>query len=634
MTTAFAPPAWITGRPRGDVEVCVGGTGATFVPELRLTRWSEVWLSVRLLHDVPGTVDEADGVTIWRAGTLEAHFYPLYEDEGGYEFGVSVAPEHPTNVLEFRIAHEGVEFLPQPAMRNACANGDMWEPSPLGGIRMGPAKAAESIALYAPGRNGDWSAFPNGKNYKAGKVGHIWRPWAVDEAGERVWCRQVLDGDTLRITIPEDFRQRAVGRIFVDPTFGYDTQGALDDDPGNNFIWSLSVAGSGSSPATPASDGTLTSVTIYGRNKAGTAEFDPALYSNLVTLPNARIAAVDTGGSSFTGSNSLVSTSISASITTGTQYWFGHKCGNTNGTTPDYFWRYDVGGATELQFKAAGGTPPPMTAWQATAGTPDGAAAERVTIYGTYTASGTTIAVPAGSLVETGRAPTVTVTGTDVAIAMPAGAEGFTGQAPTVVVATPNVTIAVPAGAEVWQGYAPTVSLAGVTIAMPAGSMSWTGYQPGVGFLGPGAGQLVWQGLAPTVFAGQLVTPSAGSEVWQGYAPVSVVAQTLTPGAGQLVWLGYEPTVLAGQSPSMGAGAEVWQGYAPAVFEESMRLMGAGALGWTGYGPVAQVLGPFQPGAGSEVFQGYRPFVRNSGHPSTGGDASSGRYRYDYRYPR
>lgn len=69
--------------------------------------------------------------------------------------------------------------------------------------------------------------------------------------------------------------------------------------------------------------------------------------------------------------------------------------------------------------------------------------------------SGTTIAVPQGSLTLTGNAPTVVATANQ-RIAVPAGALTLTGNAPTVTT-TANQLITIPAGTLTLTGYAPTV---------------------------------------------------------------------------------------------------------------------------------------------------------------------------------
>jgi hypothetical protein len=93
--------------------------------------------------------------------------------------------------------------------------------------------------------------------------------------------------------------------------------------------------------------------------------------------------------------------------------------------------------------------------------------------------SGNTIAVPKGSLVLTGFAPTVTVTANQ-RIAVPAGSLTLSGKVPTVTT-TANQTIRVPLGTLTLTGLAPTVT-GGTSSApaMPVGGVSARVWRQGI----------------------------------------------------------------------------------------------------------------------------------------------------------
>lgn len=157
--------------------------------------------------------------------------------------------------------------------------------------------------------------------------------------------------------------------------------------------------------------------------------------------------------------------------------------------------------------------------------------------------SGNTIAVPAGSLVLTGNAPTVVATANQT-IAVPAGALVLTGNAPTVAVSD-HQTVAVPAGALTLTGYEPTVTTtADHVIQVPKGALSLTGYAPTVGLtdhktVAVPAGSLTLTGYAPAVdnVGSQTIAVPAGSLVLTAYAPsvtvAAVVATTTVGGVGR-----------------------------------------------------------------------------------------------------
>jgi hypothetical protein len=68
-----------------------------------------------------------------------------------------------------------------------------------------------------------------------GKLCHIYRPEIVDAGGRRVWGELAVEGDTLRVTIPEGWLSNARYPVTVDPVIGTTTVGAQthwEQDPG------------------------------------------------------------------------------------------------------------------------------------------------------------------------------------------------------------------------------------------------------------------------------------------------------------------------------------------------------------------------------------------------------------------
>ncbi|HEU4603743.1 MAG TPA: hypothetical protein VFS24_17340 [Steroidobacteraceae bacterium] len=156
-------------------------------------------------------------------------------------------------------------------------------------------------------------------------------------------------------------------------TFGTSSaQGGGTDNPSSNYVWIKATS-------TPASNGTLTAIHIWcSQILAG--NIAAALYSDSGGVPDALIASNETGVA-IPSSPGDASIAVSASITAGTQYWFGIR---THGLGGDAAIDFGSATGTELYFESsAGGNFP------ATVGTPGGSdASERWTVWGEYTPSG------------------------------------------------------------------------------------------------------------------------------------------------------------------------------------------------------------------------------------------------------
>jgi hypothetical protein len=90
----------------------------TFLPQIKICRWqNECNFSARLIHDEQTpVVTTAENVIKWKGDKVEAHFYDLVEDEGGYEFEVVLKEQPKTNVVSFTIQTKGLYFFYQPAL--------------------------------------------------------------------------------------------------------------------------------------------------------------------------------------------------------------------------------------------------------------------------------------------------------------------------------------------------------------------------------------------------------------------------------------------------------------------------------------------------------------------------------------
>ena len=144
-----------------------------------------------------------------------------FEVSDAFEFGITLKEVPTSNVVPLSVTTKGLDFFYQRPLTTE---------ERFDGIR--PPHVLGSYAAYHKTKTNN--------EYQAGKAFHIYRPWAEDATGKKVWCEFDADWDweneqPLNITIPQDFLDTAVYPVFIDPTFGYLTAG------GSNLIASSSL---------------------------------------------------------------------------------------------------------------------------------------------------------------------------------------------------------------------------------------------------------------------------------------------------------------------------------------------------------------------------------------------------------
>jgi hypothetical protein len=633
-------------------------TQPDFKPQIKIPRWAnQANASFRLVHPEPATVTYDAAAITYDTPSLTAKFYALddVETDDGHEFEVWLKTKPASNVVTFTVQHKGGTWTKQPFHPHRSEHPEFhpdayyYGTNPWGGERRSPERVVGSYVFYSETLQGDWSR-AGGHNYRSGKILHVYRPWAQDATGRKVWCDLDLDerAGLLTITIPQDFLEAAVYPVLVDPTFGYSGTAASDDNIGGAHILCKATT-------TPANNGTLDSITIKGRIRNDGAaphpNHAPAIYSDSAGAPANKLAAVDTAGSLYTGSDAEVTTALSyGSIASGTQYWLGSRQAQVTdysaaGTGDDAWFKYDAsGGAANLYYKVA----VTETSWEATTTGFSNAANEKVYIYATFTASSASLSPGAGSLGLTGRAAIMAF-----AIGLAVGALGLTGLAPTVSVAGTGTTIAVPAGAVALSGQyvAPTfggpsagaLTLAGLAPAavqddptpLGVGSLAFTGRAPTLqydirGDLGAGAlalsgqapslrfdlvtalpaGALTFGGLTPTVSGTGSVSPGAGSLTLSGAAPSLKVDIAIGLPAGAVTVNGLAPTVVGTGATSPAAGALTISGLAPTLKTDYVLALPSGSLTFSGQAPSIVGSGAISPGAGALTLTGGAPSLQ------------------------
>ncbi len=243
-----------------------------FLPQVKMMRWdNEVNCSLRLVEDkdelreIPVIVKEGEKIKHIKS-KREAHFYdiPLCNEhpEGASETEIILKSKPKTNKIEFTLNSKGLDFHYQPAPTlEDIANG-----------MNRPENVIGSIAIYY--RDCPVN-YVGGKLYKSGKFGHIFRPKIIDATGKWVWGELSIDAEKriLRITIPQEFLDKAIYPVIVDPTVGFGSVGATATTWSEN---TLRAAG----PFTAGGAGTADKVYFYGNAITTSTNFRGAIYLN------------------------------------------------------------------------------------------------------------------------------------------------------------------------------------------------------------------------------------------------------------------------------------------------------------------------------------------------------------------
>ncbi len=232
-----------------------------FKPQFKVMRWdNEVNFSMRA-KEHPDAVIETDGDVIkYKTPDYEVHQYekPEAGEDGGFEFEW-VLPEKPKdNVLEASIQTKGLDFLYQPPLTQEE-------------IDQGTSRPENVVGSYAVYHSTKGTVNRDGlKDYKTGKAFHIYRPKAIDANGNEVWCDLAIDIDAgmLLVTVPQEFLDKALYPVLVDPTFGYTSAGAsLTSENADSFRMRI---------GNPGETGTLTSISFSGNKGTASAQLAKA----------------------------------------------------------------------------------------------------------------------------------------------------------------------------------------------------------------------------------------------------------------------------------------------------------------------------------------------------------------------
>jgi hypothetical protein len=197
-----------------------------FHPKITLNRWQgECFL--KILYDdsnIPKSsrTCEFDASKVrWNTPDFVLNLYPSTDAElGGLEIEIILKKKPSANVFAFRIQSQGLKFYYQPPLTK--------EEIDAGAVR--PENVVGSYAVYHATKTSMHRSKEDAEKYRAGKAFHIYRPKATDSAGNTAWCDLNIDEalGVLMVTVPQEFLDKAVYPVSVDPTFGYTTVGGTE----------------------------------------------------------------------------------------------------------------------------------------------------------------------------------------------------------------------------------------------------------------------------------------------------------------------------------------------------------------------------------------------------------------------
>jgi hypothetical protein len=225
-----------------------------FHSKVSLNRWGNECFLKLLFDDskIPKgqkDVKLEDNKVKWSSSDFDFHFYPSEVGElGGLEIEIILKKKPSANVFAFGIQSQGLKFYYQPSLTQ--------EEIDAGAVR--PENVVGSYAVYHATRTNMHRSQADAEKYRAGKAFHIYRPKAVDSAGNMTWCDLNIDEakGLLTVTVPQEFLDNAVYPVSIDPTFGYTSVGGSYETKSGDYIV-------GSLFTSPSDVSTATSITFY-----------------------------------------------------------------------------------------------------------------------------------------------------------------------------------------------------------------------------------------------------------------------------------------------------------------------------------------------------------------------------------
>lgn len=375
-------------KEENGIKVEVGDKSAKEVlPELTVSRWDETKMTLKPNLDGIAVQDkqvsfEKDKIkfdTPKIGYSLENLPVSQERPEGGFEYNIVLKEKPATNIVSLGMETENLDFFYQPALT-------------MEEIKQGASRPDDVVGSYAVyykgGVSGDYSAM-SGKNYKAGKAFHIYRPRIDDSAGKWVWGDLHIDekAGLLTVTIPQDFLDNAVYpvRHAAGLALGYTNIGGSSAAVLTGYLMAIM-------DTSAASGGTVSKIqaAVWGSSSSYGVKMaiytdngsDPPSYpSNLVANSSTGAINVNQANKPTQDSEWTSSTGVSSTLSGSTKYWLALDKENSN----TYFAWDTVANCLKYKSSAYSSFPPASVSGLSSA-------SYHFSIYATYTP-----AAPAGT---------------------------------------------------------------------------------------------------------------------------------------------------------------------------------------------------------------------------------------------
>lgn len=288
-----------------EVDVEVGDRKAvSFKPRFKLKRWGdECSLDINFAptvleeEEVEEETDAKGNVTKikYKAKAddyeIEFEYYPvepivesltvngevhdfLQNELGGFEWKFTLKQMPPSLVWKFPIQTKGLKFYYQPPLH---PDHPTWADTTRNRIpdSFRPENVVGSYAVYHNTKTNIHASAEDAKKYKAGKAFHVYRPHLMDAEGKETWADLDVSDGFLTITLPQEFLDKAVYPVTVDPTFGHTEIGSSGHgELLDNFLH-------GMRPHVCPVSGIATSISWYGHQFFTAGNIKAAIYKDL-----------------------------------------------------------------------------------------------------------------------------------------------------------------------------------------------------------------------------------------------------------------------------------------------------------------------------------------------------------------
>jgi len=326
--------------PREQEQVIFGDENSDyFKPKMQLAKWGdETYVSLEYEISEQGQVGlEGNKVKYQTNSDVDVEIYTkdpeeisvsndhgnlntfIINEQGGVEFDLILKQKPKTNVFNYKLDSQGLGFhyqapLDEEEKNNPevdhCTETECYDKDGKIVVQR-PENVVGSYAVYHAKKSGDYTQL-GGKNYRAGKAFHIYRPKVYDANGNWVWGELKIsqDNSILSVAVDQDWLDNAVYPVRVDPNFGYETVGSSNVSPNPNYIAWYDMG------YYPDVDGSLDSMSIYVGSTSDVS-FQLGVYKKTGDRAGSLVAHTGTGASVIYSWNTL---SISGNIFSSTPY--------------------------------------------------------------------------------------------------------------------------------------------------------------------------------------------------------------------------------------------------------------------------------------------------------------------------